>query len=106
MADESPEAGAGDVHRGLAGGQAEQFVELAGAKRLFGVLVEQRQDPLVGVSGRLGRRCALGGDQARDVLPGGSQLGESALGLGEGCGQLLELLSQVACARWPVRAVR
>ncbi|MET7458773.1 helix-turn-helix domain-containing protein [Streptomyces sp. NPDC005574] len=41
LADESSQAGAGDVDRGLAAGQAEVFVQIVDAEHLPGVLVER-----------------------------------------------------------------
>ncbi|MEU1408010.1 transposase [Streptomyces sp. NPDC005728] len=63
------------------------------------MLVEHGQDALVGVGGRLGRRCASGGGQALDDLPGGGQFGETTFRLGESRGQLLELPAQAVGAR-------
>lgn len=81
------------------GGQAEEFGDFAGAERLREMLVEHGQDALVGVGGRLGRRCVSGGGQALDDLPGGGRFGETTFRLGECRGQLLELPAQAIGAR-------
>lgn len=47
LVEESSQAGAGDVDRGLVGGQAEVLVQVMDAERLLGVVVERGHDALV-----------------------------------------------------------
>ncbi|MEU8913139.1 hypothetical protein [Streptomyces nigrescens] len=47
LTNESSQAGAGDVNRGLVGGQAEVFVQVTDAEYLPGMLVEGSHDALV-----------------------------------------------------------
>ena len=58
LADESAQAGAGDVDRGLIGGQPEEFVQVANPEDPSGALVEGGHDALVDGGGPLGRWCA------------------------------------------------
>jgi hypothetical protein len=83
LADESSQAGAGDVDRGLAGGQAEVFVQIVDAEHLPGVLVGRGHGALVdGGGGGLRRcRCVVGRGEAVDDPPGGGELGQAGFGL-------------------------
>ncbi|MFD5124542.1 hypothetical protein [Streptomyces sp. NPDC058385] len=99
LAGQAAEAGTGDVHGGLVGGQAEEFAEFAGSKRLLGVIVEHSQDALASLRGRLGWRCASGAGQALDDLPSGGQLGETTLCLGKSRSQLPEPAAQAVGVR-------
>jgi hypothetical protein len=99
LAHESSQAGAGDVDRGLVGGQAEVLVQIPDAEHLPRVLVEHGHDALVdgggGGGGLRGGRCVVGRGEAVDDLAGGGELGQAGLGLGEGGGEPLDLFAQV-----------
>lgn len=101
LADESSQAGAGDVDRGLVGGQAGVFVQITDAEHLPGVLVERGHGALVdGRGGGLRGSCsAVGCGEVVDDLAGGGELSQAGFGLGE------VVASRSICSRrWSARA--
>lgn len=89
MAEETSEAGAGDVDRCLFGGHAEEFMQHTDPELLVEVLVEGVHGGLVG-GVRLGRFAfaSSGWCEFGDDLPGGVQIREPRFGIGQGGGQV------------------
>ncbi|WP_162911700.1 ATP-dependent nuclease [Streptomyces koyangensis] len=92
LAEETSEAGAGDVDGCLVGGQVEEFVQLTSTERLVGVLVEGVHDGLVGgVRLRRFAFASCGRRELGDDLPGSGQVREPRFGLGQSGGQLRDV---------------
>jgi hypothetical protein len=99
LADESAESVPGDVHGGFVGGQFEEFVQLTSTEGMSGRVVEDSQEPLVGVRGRGGLRLGPGAGDVFDDLACGLQFCEVCPCLGEGCREIVDLLLQAADVR-------